>query len=581
MPNVTPEVPRGQPMTTAGLSLSSARVRGLVAAAIFFSVFSNLLMLTGPLFMLQIYDRVLISRSEETLVALFGLVAVLYVFYWLLEFARGRVMGRVASRVYSALNARVFRAGLDRAVAGKSGTAALHDLEAVRTFLGSPVLLAMFDMPWTAAFLAAIFLFHPWLGWLAMAGGGLLIVIALLNQRLTARRAAGAHRLSLEALSFARNAETGSELIAAQSMGPAMTRRWSAIQDAYLADAARTGDWTGAFTSFTRAFRFFLQSALLALGAWLVLRGEITAGAMIAASILLGRALAPIETGVSQWNLVQRARSGWRNLASLLAETPAPAVPTELPAPRPRLEVRGVSVAPQRGHPPVLSQITFSLKEGQALGVIGRSGAGKSTLARVITGLLRPQVGEVRLDGATLPQYGADRLGRYIGVLPQDVRFFDGTIAENIAHMADTPDPEKVVAAARKAHIHDIVLKLPHGYDTRIGASDACLSGGQKQRLALARALHGDPVLLVLDEPNSALDAEGSEALNAAVNEAKNDGRAVIIMTHRPTAISTCDSLLVLDGGRVTAYGPRDEVVRKMLKNAGDVQRVVGKGQAS
>src|SRR6056297_1657189 len=557
MPNATPEVPRGQPMTTAGLSLSSARVRGLVAAAIFFSVFSNLLMLTGPLFMLQIYDRVLISRSEETLVALFGLVAVLYVFYWLLEFARGRVMGRVASRVYSALNARVFRAGLDRAVAGKSGTAALHDLEAVRTFLGSPVLLAMFDMPWTAAFLAAIFLFHPWLGWLAMAGGGLLIVIALLNQRLTARRAAGAHRLSLEALSFARNAETGSELIAAQSMGPAMTRRWSAIQDAYLADAARTGDWTGAFTSFTRAFRFFLQSALLA------------------------RALAPIETGVSQWNLVQRARSGWRNLASLLAETPAPAVPTELPAPRPRLEVSGVSVAPQRGHPPVLSQITFSLKEGQALGVIGRSGAGKSTLARLITGLLRPQVGEVRLDGATLPQYGADRLGRYIGVLPQDVRFFDGTIAENIAHMADTPDPEKVVAAARKAHIHDIVLKLPHGYDTRIGASDACLSGGQKQRLALARALHGDPVLLVLDEPNSALDAEGSEALNAAVNEAKNDGRAVIIMTHRPTAISTCDSLLVLDGGRVTAYGPRDEVVRKMLKNAGDVQRVVGKGQAS
>src|SRR6056297_3531375 len=293
------------------MKLPGSKSRRLFFAALFFSIFTNLLMLTGPLFMLQVYDRVLASRSEETLVALFGLVAVLYLFYWLLEFARGRVMGRVASRVYASLNARVFRAGLDRAVSGQSGTAALHDLEAVRTFLGSPVLLALFDMPWTAVFLAAIFLFHPWLGWLAMAGGGLLIVVALLNQRLTARRTAGAHSLSLDALSFARNAEAGAGLIAAQSMGSAMTRRWSAIQDAYLADAARTGDWTGAFTSFTRAFRFFLQSALLALGAWLVLRGEITAGAMIAASILLGRALAPIEVGVSQWALVQRARSGW------------------------------------------------------------------------------------------------------------------------------------------------------------------------------------------------------------------------------------------------------------------------------
>lgn len=568
-------------MAKSELSLSGARGGGLVAAAVFFSVFSNLLMLTGPLFMLQVYDRVLVSRSEETLAALFALVAALYLFYWLLEFSRGRVMGRVAARFYEALHARVFRAGLDRAARGRSGLPALHDLEAVRTCLGSPVLLALFDIPWTAVFLTAIFLFHPLLGWLAVSGGGLLIVTALLNQRLTARRNAEAHRLSLEALSFARQAEAGAELIAAQSMAPAMTRRWSAIQDAYLEDAARTGDWAGAFGSFTRAFRFFLQSAVLAAGAWLVLQGEITAGAMIAASILLGRALGPIEVGVSQWSLVQRARAGWRNLGALLADTPAPATPTELPAPRPRLEVKAVTVMPQPGKPPVLQQISFALKEGQALGVIGRSGAGKSTLARVITGLVTPQAGEVRLDGATLAQHGPDRLGRYVGVLPQDVRFFDGTVAENIAHMAENPDAEKVVAAARKAHIHDIVLKLPQGYDTRLGASDSLLSGGQKQRLALARALYGDPVLLVLDEPNSALDADGSEALNAAVTEAKADGRAVVIMTHRPTAISTCDTLLVLDGGRVTAQGPRDEIIRKMLKNAGDVQRVVGKGTAS
>ncbi len=568
-------------MAAHDLSLSKTNTRGLVAAAILFSVFSNLLMLTGPLFMLQVYDRVLVSRSEETLVALFGLVAILYVFYWLLEFARGRVMGRVAARVGSAVDARVFRAGLDRAAAGKGGSAALHDLEAVRALLGSPVLLALFDMPWTIVFLAAIFLFHPLLGWLALVGGGLLIVAALLNQRLTARRNAEAHALSLASLNFARQAEAGADLIAAQSMAPTMTRRWLAIQDAYLGDTARTGDWTGAFSSFTRAFRFFLQSALLALGAWLVLRGQITAGAMIAASILLGRALAPVEIGISQWAVVQRGRAAWRNLRKLLEETPAPAQTTELPAPRPRLDVKGVTFVPQPGASPVLHQVSFSLKEGEALGVIGRSGAGKSTLARIVTGLLAPQAGEVRLDGATLPQHGVDRLGRFIGVLQQEIHFFDGTVAENIAHMAEAPDPEKVVAAARKAHIHDIVLKLPQGYDTRIGESDRQLSGGQKQRLALARALYGDPGLLVLDEPNSALDAEGSEALNAAVTEAKADGRAVIIMTHRPTAISTCDRLLVLDAGRVTAYGPRDEIIRTMLRNAGDVQRVVGTGGAS
>jgi PrtD family type I secretion system ABC transporter len=562
------------------LSLSTARSRGLFAAVALFSVFSNLLMLTGPLFMLQVYDRVLSSRSEETLVALFALVTALYALYWLLEFARSRVMGRIAARFQSTLAPRVFRASLDAAARGRPAPGALLDLDALRIAMGSGIVLALFDLPWTVLFLAAIFLFHPILGWVSVIGGGLLIVVALLNQALTARSNAEAQTRGLRAGELSRHTQEAADYVGVQGMAPDLTARWAAEQDGALDRSTASGDTGGLFGSFTRAFRFFLQSAILAAGAWLVLRGEITGGAMIAASILLGRALAPVETAISQWPVLQRARAARASLARLLAENPAPATPTPLPTPEARLDVRGVTVAGRPGDPPVLQNVTVSLAPGEALGIIGRSGSGKSTLARVLMGLIRPHAGEVRLGGATLSQYGPDGLGRHVGYLPQEVRFLDGTVAENIARMTPSPDPDRVVAAARKAHVHDIVLKLPEGYDTRLGPADRSLSGGQKQRLALARALYGDPVLLVLDEPNSALDAEGSEALNAVVHAMKAEGKGVVIMTHRPTAISACDHLLVLDGGRVAAYGPRDEIIRAMLKNAGDVQRVVG-GSAS
>jgi len=556
--------------------------RRLFFAALFFSVFSNLLMLTGPLFMLQVYDRVLGSRSVETLVALFALVAVLYFFYWLLEYARGRVMARAGARLQSAMNTPVFNAILERAALRRGTTrGSLQDLEAVRNLFSSPVLLALFDLPWTPVFLVAIFIFHPLLGWLAVAGGGLLIVVAILNQLLTTRKTAEGARLSMAANQFSRQAEEGGDVIRAQGMGRAMTNRWLRLNEQAAEQSLRANDWTGSFTSFTKAFRFFLQSAMLAVGAWLVLQTEITAGAMIAASILLGRALAPVELGISQWSLVQRARFGWRDLKTLLAEIPERAAPTELPAPAARLSVASVSVVIRRGEKPVLNAVSLDVAPGEALGVIGRSGSGKTTLARVITGLIQPVAGEVRLAGATLDQYGPERLGHYLGYLPQEVRLFDGTVAENIAQMEPSPDAGKVVAAAQKAHVHDIVLKLPEGYDTRIGVADAQLSGGQKQRLALARALYKDPVLLVLDEPNSALDAEGSEALNTLVKAMKAESKGVLIMTHRPTAISACDKLLVLENGKVAGYGPRDEIIRSMMKNAGDVQRVVGGGPAS
>jgi ATP-binding cassette subfamily C protein len=313
-------------------------------------------------------------------------------------------------------------------------------------------------------------------------------------------------------------------------------------------------------------------------GAYLVLQNQLTAGAMIAASILLGRALAPIELGIGQWPMVQRARVSWKSLKELLEAFPEDRALTELPPPSAQLDVTNVSLVIRRGDKPILNQISLSVSPGQALGIIGKSGSGKTTLARVLVGLVKPVAGDVRLAGATLDQYGAEKLGRYIGYLPQDVQLFPGTVGENVAQMETNPNAEKVVAAAKKARVHEIILKLPDGYDTLIGVADAQLSGGQKQRLALARALYNDPVLLVLDEPNSALDAEGSEALNAVVNTMKAEGKAVLIMTHRPTAISTCDNLLVVDQGKVAAYGPRDEIIKSMMKNAGDVQRAVGGG---
>ena len=318
---------------------------------------------------------------------------------------------------------------------------------------------------------------------------------------------------------------------------------------------------------------------MLAVGAWLVLQQELTAGAMIAGSILLGRALAPIDVAVGQWPSVQRARLAWSNIKRLLAAIPKHEELTPLPKPEGHLSVTNVSVVFKQGDKPILHQVSFYIAGGEALGVIGRSGSGKSTLARVLTGLLKPNVGEVRLGGAMLSQYGPFVLGKHIGYLPQDVQLFEASIAENIAQLELEVDAERVVAAAKKARVHDIILALPEGYDTVIGPESVQLSGGQKQRLALARALYNDPVLLILDEPNSALDAEGSEALNETVMAMKKEGNSVVIMTHRPVAIQSCDNLLVLDGGRVTGFGPRDEIIKSMLANADQVQRNLRAGE--
>ena len=553
------------------LTVARRRNRGLIWAVFLFSLFTNALMLTGPLYMLQVYDRVLGSRSEETLLALSLLVAFLFLMMGLLDYARGRVASRIGARFQDGLDERVFRATLARA--GRTGQpqTGLSDLEAIQRLLSSPVFLAIFDLPWTPLFLLAVFVFHPWLGWLALGGGAVLILITLINQSRSAEPLRDATRAAMLADRAASRLQSEAELVQSLGMQTRALDRWRALRSAALGDGIAAADRVGGYTTLTKTLRLFLQSAMLGLGAYLVLQGELTAGAMIAGSILMGRALAPIELAIGQWQVVARARDGWQRLQALLSEErPEPA---RLPLPRPRalLEVNQLSVVPPRATQATLRGVSFRVQPGQAVGVIGPSGAGKSTLAKALTGVWRPAGGQIRLDAATLDQYDPDTLGQLIGYLPQTVTLFDGTLAQNIARLEASPDPDMVVNAARRAAADDLIRRQPQGYDTQMSAEGGRLSGGQIQRVGLARALYGDPVLLVLDEPNSNLDNEGTEALNRAIRDMKAAGNAVLIMAHRPAAIRECEMLLVLDGGGARMFGPRDEVLARVLQNADQV----------
>lgn len=542
---------------------------GLYWVVVLFSMFANLLMLTGPIYMLQVYDRVLGSKSQETLVALSLLVVFLYTIMGVLDFTRGRIMARVGARFQSALDRRVFDAVIRKsAVAPDLQTqSGLSDLEAIQRFITSPVLLAFFDLPWTPIFIAGIFLFHPMLGWMAVGGAGLLILITLLNQFLSRRPQQAAGIAGQQATTMSNQISEEAEMVQAMGMRDAAFTRWEKSRNIALTSQIKATDVGGGFSSLTKTLRLFLQSAMLGLGAYLVLQNEMTPGAMIAGSILLGRALAPIEMMLNQWSLVQRAGKGWESLAELLGTVPVERSRTPLPKPQAQLIAKSLTVVPPGEKTAALRGLAFELHPGQALGVIGVSGAGKSTLARAVTGVWRPAGGSLRLDAAALEHYEPSVLGQHIGYLPQRVQLFDGTIAENIARLVDAPDAGLVVQAAKAAAAHEMILELPNGYDTRVSAVQSRLSGGQMQRIGLARAMYGEPVIVVLDEPNSNLDNTGSEALNAAIRSIKARGGAVMIMAHRPAAIQECDMLLVLDKGAATAFGPRDEVLRTTVKN--------------
>lgn len=565
----------------AELSRVSRASRGLLVVAILFSIFVNLLMLTGPLYMLQIYDRVLGSGSEATLVALSLLVIFLYLAMGLLDHARGRILARIGGRLQASMDRRVFEAGMNRASVFPGDRLALsaqRDLQSMQHFWTSPISAALIDMPWTPLFLGLIFVFHPMLGWLALAGGAVLIVLTLVNQRLSKMPVLRANAANITSEQIADQLKSDAEVLRALGMTNNAFERWSSARNEALATSMTSSDMAGAFNSTSRTLRLFLQSAILGLGAWLVLQGELTAGAMIAASIIMGRALAPIEQAIGNWAILTRAREARENLSQLLTLQPPEPKRTALPKPKAILDVDNVTVMLPGSPNPIIRGISFKLRPGQALGIIGPSGAGKSTLGRALVGAIRPVGGKIRLDGAELSQYDPAALGQSIGYLPQNVTLMDASVAEIISRLSPIPDDEKVVAAAKAADAHSMILQLPHGYDTRLSPSSGQLSGGQIQRVGLARALYGDPVLLVLDEPNSNLDNDGSVALNNAIRRIKEQGGSVIVIAHRPAAIQECDTLLLLEGGQRRAFGPRDDVLRSMVKNHTDIVRKQGPG---
>lgn len=536
-------------------------------------------MLTGPLYMLQVYDRVLGSGSEETLAALSVLVVGLFLAMGVLEYARGKVMAIVGARFQERLDRRVFSASMKVSALAPNDPAAVvaqRDLEAIRSFLSSPVVLALMDLPWTPFFIAAVFIFHPLLGWLAVGGGALLVCVTWLNQISSRLPQIDAGQASVQSERFSDQLKTEAETTQALGMWNAGFDRWQVSRRKALEKSILAAGVVGVFGSTTKTLRLFLQSAMLGLGAWLVLQGELTAGAMIASSILMGRALAPIEMVISQWSIAQRSNEAWRRLSNLLTRVPPSQPLMALPRPRALLEVDSLSVAPPGEQGAVLRMVSFRIEPGQAVGVIGPSGSGKSTLAKALTGVWRPLGGKIRLDGATLNQYDPDVLGRLLGYLPQRITLFDGSIADNIARLDPQPDSERIVQAAKIADAHAMIVKFPQGYDTRISAAGGRLSGGQIQRIGLARALYGDPVLLILDEPNSNLDNDGSAAVNAAIRRFKAEGKSVLIMAHRPAAIQECDLLLVLDEGVRVGFGPRDQVLRELVRNHTDILKAPG-----
>ena len=549
-----------------------AESRRLFVSDGLFSVFVNILMLTGPLFMLQVYDRVLTSRSEATLVTLIGIVAFLFLVMGVLDHARGRVLARAGARLQARLDSRVLRAILIRSIAPSERArpaTGVRDLEAIQRFFSGSGPFAFFDAPWTPVFLCMLFMFHWMLGALAVFSGVLLLLIALLNQARTASLQREVGEATGRSGHFVEQMRAGSETVQGLGMQDAVIARSGELRDTLLERMLAASDRNGFFGVTSKTLRLFLQSMMLGLGAWLAIQGLVSFGVMIAASILLGRALAPIDQAVGQWPLLQRVVAARRSLAELLEQTPLEQARTALPAPRAILEAQGLTVAAPGARVPAVRGASFRLEPGQAAGVAGPSASGKSTLARALAGVWRPLAGSVRLDGAELEQYGPT-LGHHVGYLPQEIVLFEGSVAENIARLSPTASDEDIVEAAKRTGAHEMILNLPGGYDFQVSAGGAALSGGQRQRIAMARAFYGSPVVVVMDEPDSNLDAEGTMALARAVEGHKKRGGAAVIVAHRHGAFAQCDTVYVMEAGRPVpaTSGRREAPVRQLQSGA-------------
>lgn len=531
----------------------------------------NILMLTGPLFMLQVYDRVLPSQSVPTLVGLVILIIALFTLQGVLDGLRARVLQRIGAALDEALSSRVYQAIVRlplKASGDAIGLRPLRDLDQIRSFLSTGGPSAMFDLPWMPLYVGICYLLHPLIGLAALSGALMLIVLMLAAEAATRKPAKEATALASNRAALAETSRRNAEALTAMGMCAALTSRWQVINREYLRIQQRASDRASGLASLSRAARLLLQSVVLGLGAYLVIQQEASAGVIIASSILVSRALAPVELAIANWKGFTAARQSWRRLSELLKFLPNTEEQLALPQPRASLSLQNVSACPPGNQRIVVDNITFTLEAGAGLGVIGPSAAGKSSLARALVGVWQPVRGKVQLDGAALDQWSSHQLGPHIGYLPQDVELLEGTVAENIGRFGAELDAKAIIAAAKAAGVHELILALPEGYQTKIGEGGSALSAGQRQRVALARALYGDPFLVVLDEPNSNLDADGEAALTNAIMNVRERGGIAVVIAHRPSAIAAVDQILVMANGKQQAFGPKEEVLRSALQTA-------------
>ncbi|AVA25882.1 type I secretion system permease/ATPase [Rhizobium sp. NXC24] len=565
-----PAVPKEPPQKFILLMLSSLR-KAFFSIAIA-SAAINMLALTGSFFMLQVYDRVIPGRSLPTLAGLAIIAATLFIFQGALELLRSMLLARVGVSLDQRMNRKVFGSLIllpTKMQAPDDGLQSVRDLEQVRSFLSGGGSTALFDLPWMPFYLILCFLFHFWIGFTALCGATLLIVLTALAEILSQRPALEAAKSSAARLGFAQAARRNWEAVVAMGFSGRLIEKWTAMNEDYLGNQLSAGNIVGTLTTIAKIWRMMLQSAVLAVGAILVIKQEATGGIIIASSIMVTRALAPVELAIGQWKGFVAARQSWSRLAKLLDLIPNEHRAMALPAPQKNLSVENISLTSPGSRDFILRNVSFQISAGTVLGVIGPSASGKSSLVRAITGLWPVIIGSIRLDQAALSQWEQGDLGRHIGYLPQDVGLFDGSIAENISRFANDMQPGPIIAAAKAAGVYDMIVKLPDGFDTVIGEGGSRLSAGQRQRIALARALYDDPFLVVLDEPNSNLDAEGEASLTKALLGIRARGGIAIVVAHRPSALAAADKVAIIANGQLQAFGPKDEILGTSARHSG------------
>jgi ATP-binding cassette subfamily C protein len=536
-----------------------------------FSAVSNILMLTGSVFMLEVYDRVLPSRSVPTLIGLCVIAAFLFAMLGILDLIRSRIMVRIGSSLDEALSGRVYETLIRlplKAGNRSDGLQPLRDLDSLRSFLSGSGPIAFFDLPWLPVYLAICFIFfHFWIGMAALGGAIILVSLTIFTEKWTKKPMQDSTQHALARNGLAEISIRNAEAIASMGMTARIAGRWADANRRYMSSHRKASDVAGGLGAISKSLRMMIQSGVLAVGAWLVINQQASAGIIIAGSILSARALAPVDLAIANWKGFQAARQAWARLNRLLSIFPAQKELMPLQAPVANLSVENVSAAPPGVQKLVVQDVSFVLQAGNGLGIIGPSASGKSSLSRLLVGLWQPVRGHVRMDGAALDQWMPEALGRHIGYLPQNVELLAGSVAQNISRFEHDADPEAIVKAAKTAGVHDLIVKLPEGYETAVGEQGSALSAGQAQRIALARALYRDPFLVVLDEPNSNLDYEGDEALARAVMSVRKRGGIAVIVAHRPSALEAVDLLCVMSQGRMQhPVGPKDAVLAKVLQ---------------